>query len=154
VTDKMTGPSAQISSTVGSPPKANSKHLSTNIIITNNSLSQDLTFSLMSGPDTVLTEFIARDYTQYSEWIDGLNMLFDKNISSKDTAEYIRILTEIGVKVKLLDLSGEKVEIPQNVEVPNKLPIIGTGGSGFYYDDPLPREEKVKKKNYLSFKLI
>ncbi|RGB42768.1 ELMO/CED-12 family-domain-containing protein [Rhizophagus diaphanus] len=136
VTDIMTGPSPQIASTIGSPPKAISKHLSTNIIITNNNLSQDLTFSLMSGPDTVLTEFIARDYTQYSEWTDGLNMLFDKNINSKDTAEYIHILTEIGVKVKLLDLSGEKVEIPQNIEVPNKLPIIGTGGSGFYYDDP------------------
>jgi hypothetical protein len=52
----MTGSSAQITSTPGSPPKANSKHL-----------SQDLTFSLMSGPDTVLTKFIARDYTQYSE---------------------------------------------------------------------------------------
>ena len=45
-------------------------------------------------------------------------------------------MTEIGVKVKLLDLSGEKVEIPQNIEVPSKLPIIGIGGSGFYYDDP------------------
>ena len=90
----------------------------------------------MSGPDTILTDFIARDYTQYSEWTDGLNMLFDKNIGSKDTAEYIHILTEIGVKVKLLDLSGEKVEIPQNIEVPSKLPIIETGGTGFYYDDP------------------
>ena len=43
-------------------------------------------------------------------------MLFDKNIGSKDMAELIHILTEIGVKVKLLDLSGEKVEIPQNIE--------------------------------------
>ena len=65
-----------------------------------------------------------------------LIMLFDKNIGSKDTAEFIHILTEIGVKVKLLDLSGEKVEIPQNIEVPSKLPIIGIGGDGFYYDDP------------------
>ncbi|PKK72596.1 hypothetical protein RhiirC2_742369 [Rhizophagus irregularis] len=52
-------------------------------------------------------------------------MLFDKNINSKDTAEYIHILTEI----------GKKVEIPQNIEVPSKLPIIGTGDSEFYYDD-------------------
>ncbi|GBB84708.1 hypothetical protein RclHR1_01130004 [Rhizophagus clarus] len=107
VTDIMTGPSPQITSTPWSPPKVNLRHLSTNTIMTNNNLSQDLTFSLLSGPDTVLTGFIARDYTQYSEWTDRLNMLFDKNINSKDTVEYIHILTEIGVKVKLLDLSGE-----------------------------------------------
>jgi hypothetical protein len=39
------------------------------------------------------------------------------------------------LKVKLLDLSEEKVKISQNVEVPSKLPIIGIGGSEFYYDD-------------------
>src|SRR5438067_1249250 len=129
----MTGPSAQVTANAGSPPKPNTKSVP---IITNSILSQDLSFSLMSGPDTVLAEFIATDYIQFSEWTDGFNMLFDKNISSKDTAEFIHILTEIGVKVKLLDLSGEKVEIPQNIEVPSKLPIIGTGGNGFYYNDP------------------
>ncbi|CAG8828490.1 4021_t:CDS:1, partial [Dentiscutata erythropus] len=75
-------------------------------------------------PDTSLADFVATDLKQFSEWTDGLNMLFDKNIGSKDTAEFIQVLTEIGIKVKLLDLSGEKVEIPQSVEVPSELPVI------------------------------
>ncbi|CAI2177420.1 17101_t:CDS:10, partial [Funneliformis geosporum] len=123
VTDIMTGHSTQATVTAGSPPRLN-KTMSTNVISLS---SQDLSFSLMSGPDTILADFIATDHLQYSEWTDGFNMLFDKNIGSKDTAEFIHVLTEIGVKVKLLDLSGEKVEIPQNIEVPSDLPIIGTG---------------------------
>ncbi|CAG8723017.1 18589_t:CDS:2, partial [Acaulospora morrowiae] len=117
VTDVMTGPTPV---TTGSPSRR---------LFNNN----ELTFSLMSGPDTSLADFHASDLVQFSEWTDGLNMLFDKNIGSKDTAEFIHVLTEIGVKVKLLDLSGERVEIPQNVEVPSALPVIG---NGFYYDDP------------------
>ncbi|CAG8542930.1 301_t:CDS:2 [Acaulospora colombiana] len=118
VTDVMTGPSL---TTTDSPSRRSFNN------------PNDLTFSLMSGPDTSLADFLASDFVQFSEWTDGLNMLFDKNIGSKDTAEFIHVLTEIGVKVKLLDLSGERVEIPQDVEVPNKLPVIG---NGFYYDDP------------------
>ena len=71
------------------PSPLNTKNLSSNTITTNNISSQDLSFSLMSGPDTVLAEFIATAYIQYSEWTDGFNMLFDKNIGSKDTAEFI-----------------------------------------------------------------
>ncbi|CAG8820356.1 14372_t:CDS:2, partial [Gigaspora margarita] len=121
VTDVMTGLAPQLSTTTGSPTRKSV------------GLSQDLTFSLMSGPDTVLADFMSSDYVQFSEWTDGLNMLFDKNIGSRDTAEFIQILTEIGVKVKLLDLSGERVEIPQSVEVPRELPVVD---NGFYYDDP------------------
>ncbi|CAG8829786.1 27416_t:CDS:2, partial [Racocetra persica] len=121
MTDVMTGLTPQLSTTTGSPTR---KSIGS---------SQDLIFSLMSGPDTVLADFMASDYVQFSEWTDGLNMLFDKNIGSRDTAEFIQILTEIGVKVKLLDLSGERVEIPQSVEVPRELPVVE---NGFYYDDP------------------
>ncbi|CAG8526137.1 1084_t:CDS:2 [Racocetra fulgida] len=121
MTDVMTGLTPQLSTTTGSPTR---KSIGS---------SQDLMFSLMSGPDTVLADFMASDYVQFSEWTDGLNMLFDKNIGSRDTAEFIQILTEIGVKVKLLDLSGERVEIPQSVEVPRELPVVE---NGFYYDDP------------------
>ncbi|CAJ0870506.1 13165_t:CDS:2 [Entrophospora sp. SA101] len=90
---------------------------------------RNLKFSLMSGPDTTLADFLAVDMVQFSEWTDGFNMLFDKNIGCKDTAEFIQVLTEIGVKVKLLDLSGERVEIPQSVEVPDELPIIDKNGN-------------------------
>ncbi|CAG8487653.1 7139_t:CDS:10 [Funneliformis mosseae] len=126
VTDVMTGHSTQAMVTVGSPPRLN-KTMSTNIV-TSMPL-QDLSFSLMSGPDTILADFIATDFLQYSEWTDGFNMLFDKNIGSKDTAEFIHVLTEIGVKVKLLDLSGEKVEIPQNIEIPKGLEKIANRNS-------------------------
>ncbi|CAG8558682.1 3097_t:CDS:10 [Ambispora leptoticha] len=125
VTDVITGYSNQLSSVSGSPPRTKSLH-STN----------DLTFSLMSGPDTSLADFAALNHIQYSEWTDGFNMLFDKNIGSRDTAEFIHVLTEIGVRVKLLDLSGERVEIPQTVEVPSELPVVGPNGRGFFYDDP------------------
>ncbi|CAG8749019.1 1632_t:CDS:2, partial [Racocetra persica] len=108
MTDVMTGLTLQLSTTTGSPTR---KFIGS---------SQDLMFSLMFGPDTVLADFVASDYVQFSEWTDGLNMLFDKNIGSRDTAEF----TEIGVKVKLLDLSGERVEIPQSVEVPRELPVV------------------------------
>src|SRR6266498_454883 len=112
VTDIMTGHPTQVTTTAGSPPKLNTRIISSSNSITTNVLSQNLTFSLMSGPDTVLADFMTTDNIQYSEWTDGFNMLFDKNISSNDTAEFIQVLTEIGVRVKLLDLSGEKVEIP------------------------------------------
>ncbi|CAG8475045.1 7244_t:CDS:10 [Paraglomus brasilianum] len=121
VTDVITGQSSQQATLSSSPPRAKA-HRS----------SQDLSFSLTSGPDTSLADFVASDPIQYSEWTDGFNMLFDKNIRSNDTAEHIHVLTEIGVKVKLLDLSGERVEIPQSVDVPSELPLVA---GGFFYDD-------------------
>lgn len=38
-------------------------------------------------------------------------------MQTKETVELIQGLTEIGVKIKLLDLSGEKVEIPASMAV-------------------------------------
>jgi len=122
VTDVITGQSSQQATLSSSPPPRTKAQRS----------SQDLSFSLTSGPDTSLADFVASDPMQYSEWTDGFNMLFDKNIRSNDTAEYIHVLTEIGVKVKLLDLSGERVEIPQSVDVPSELPLVA---GGFFYDD-------------------
>lgn len=74
-----------------------------------------LAFSLLSA-EGVVAELIAPDQATYSEWLDGLSLLrSDGNISTKDTADYVHTLTEIGVKVKLLDLSGEKVDIPSQL---------------------------------------
>ena len=85
----MTGPSPQVSTTAGSQPKLNTRNLSTNVITTNNVSSQELSFSLMSRPDTVLAEFMATAYIQYSEWTgEWFNMLFDKNIDSRDNMSY------------------------------------------------------------------
>lgn len=41
----------------------------------------------------------------------------DGYISTKETADQVQALTDIGVKVKLLDLTGEQVPIPTNVQV-------------------------------------
>ncbi|KAG0172834.1 hypothetical protein DFQ28_009796 [Apophysomyces sp. BC1034] len=79
-----------------------------------------------------LAEFICSSSAQASEWKDGLSMLLDKGITSKDTAEYLHALTEIGVKVKLLQIAGDRVEVPHSaLEVPS----VPSGlGSGFFYD--------------------
>ncbi|KAH9975737.1 ELMO/CED-12 family-domain-containing protein [Lactifluus volemus] len=51
------------------------------------------------------------------DWTDGLNMLRrdSGHVASKETADFIQALTEIGLKIKLLDLSGDKVEIPSGL---------------------------------------
>lgn len=97
--------------------------------------SSNLGFSLLRAPDVSLADLIALDPSQYAEWTDGLSMLRAEQqdsedlgmngnldseltngnkvggaiVSTRETAEYIQILTDIGVKIKLLDLGGEKV---------------------------------------------
>jgi len=91
---------------------------------------QPLSFTLLSS-ETVLADLIAPDPHTFSEWIDGLALLKkDGNIVTKETAELVVTLCELGIKMKLLDLSGEKVEIPGMINV-------GTvpGNSEFWYAD-------------------
>ncbi|EPQ28461.1 uncharacterized protein PFL1_03764 [Pseudozyma flocculosa PF-1] len=82
--------------------------------------ASSLVFSLLRAPDVSLADLQALNQSQYSEWIDGLNMLRGEGgvVSTKETAEYIQILTEIGVKVKLLDLTGEGIDIPTSIPPP------------------------------------
>lgn len=70
-----------------------------------------LTFSLLRSSEQVLADFVALNASQFSEWTDGLSMLRNEGglVNTKETADYIQILTDIGVKVKLLDLTGEAV---------------------------------------------
>ncbi|KAJ3020138.1 hypothetical protein HKX48_001244 [Thoreauomyces humboldtii] len=75
-----------------------------------------LCFSLKSSSSSdqanaSMADFICSTPTQYSEWTDGFNMLLDKNISNRDTAEYIRILTEVAVTLAMLDITGEGVDV-------------------------------------------
>ncbi|GAA6003725.1 hypothetical protein JCM10207_003565 [Rhodosporidiobolus poonsookiae] len=94
--------------------------------------SQTLSFTLHSA-DGPLVELIAPDLTTFSEWVDGLSLLRpDGSISTRDTADYIQALTDIGVKIKLLDLSGERVEIPVGITV-SSVPR----SDRFYYADSL-----------------
>jgi engulfment/cell motility protein 1 len=91
-----------------------------------------LAFALYNDSYTPLAEFICATSEQASEWKDGFSMLMDKGITSKETAEYLHSLTEIGVKVKLLQIAGDRVEVPHgSLEVP---PIPYGSGARFYYD--------------------
>jgi engulfment/cell motility protein 1 len=98
-----------------------------------------LSFSLVT-PEGSLADAIAPDISRWADWTDGLNMLRRDggHVSSKETADFIQALTEIGLKIKLLgacnifpalpralptrayplsrlDLSGDKVEIPSGL---------------------------------------
>ncbi|CAO3600178.1 unnamed protein product [Absidia cylindrospora] len=96
------------------------------------SSSQALGFGLYDEKHTLMAEFVCSTSEQASEWKDGFSMLMDKGITSKETAEYLHSLTEIGVKVKLLQIAGDRVEVPHgSLEVP---PIPFGCGARFYYD--------------------
>jgi len=76
-----------------------------------------LSFSLLSAHEGSLADQIAPDPSRWADWTDGLNMLRRDggHVTSKETAGFVQALTEIGLKIKLLDLSGEMVEIPSGL---------------------------------------
>jgi engulfment/cell motility protein 1 len=62
-----------------------------------------LSFSLLT-PEGSLADAIAPDVSRWADWTDGLNMLRrdSGHVASKETADFIQALTEIGLKIKLL----------------------------------------------------
>ena len=110
-----------------------------------------LSFSLLSASGESLADQIANDQSRWADWTDGLNMLRrdSGHVASEETAGYIKALTEIGLKIKLLgtsvpalpssgtevciaDLSGEKVDIPSG--------LVGGGppnNTDFFFSDLL-----------------
>lgn len=76
-----------------------------------------LSFSLLSANDGSLADQIAPDVQRWADWTDGLNMLRKDggHVASRETAGFVQALTEIGLKIKLLDLAGERVEIPSGL---------------------------------------
>ncbi|EUC59803.1 engulfment and cell motility-like protein [Rhizoctonia solani AG-3 Rhs1AP] len=86
-----------------------------------------LSFSLVSErsrdqpeqqpPKHSLADQVAENASRFSDWTDGLNMLRKDggHVATTETAEFVQALTEIGLKIKLLDLSGEKAEIPSHL---------------------------------------
>lgn len=94
----------------------------------------NLCFSLVGNRDSENIshiDFICDSVVKYSEWIDGLNMFLDKNISSKSTAKYIQQLTDINVKLCLLELGSERIEIPV---IPPEISPLPTNYQ-FYYEE-------------------
>ncbi len=63
-----------------------------------------LSFSLLSVHEGSLADQIAPDQSRWADWTDGLNMLRRDggHVASKETAEFVQALTEIGLKIKLL----------------------------------------------------
>ncbi|TFK75020.1 hypothetical protein BDN72DRAFT_955358 [Pluteus cervinus] len=80
-------------------------------------VASPLSFSLLSAHEGSLADQIAPDQSRWADWTDGLNMLRRDggHVASKETAGFVQALTEIGLKIKLLDLSGEMVEIPSGL---------------------------------------
>ncbi|CAK5267685.1 unnamed protein product [Mycena citricolor] len=76
-----------------------------------------LSFSLLSAHQGSLADQVAPDQSRWADWTDGLNMLRrdSGHVSSDETAGFVQALTEIGLKIKLLDLTGEMVEIPSGL---------------------------------------
>ncbi|KAF7770389.1 hypothetical protein Agabi119p4_6363 [Agaricus bisporus var. burnettii] len=76
-----------------------------------------LSFSLLNAHEGSLVDLIAPDQSRWADWTDGLNMLRKDggHAPSTETSSFVQALTEIGLKIKLLDLSGEMVEIPTNL---------------------------------------
>jgi engulfment and cell motility protein 1 len=63
-----------------------------------------LSFSLLTATEGSLADQIAPDQSRWADWTDGLNMLRrdSGHVTSDETAGYIKALTEIGLKIKLL----------------------------------------------------
>ncbi|KAF7294500.1 ELMO domain-containing protein [Mycena kentingensis (nom. inval.)] len=80
-------------------------------------VASPLSFSLLSAHEGSLADQIAPDQSRWADWTDGLNMLRRDggHVASKETAGFVQALTEIGLKIKLLDLSGEMIEIPSGL---------------------------------------
>ncbi|RSH95186.1 hypothetical protein EHS25_000272 [Saitozyma podzolica] len=75
-----------------------------------------LSFSLMSGGEFSLLDLDAIHAAQLAEWTDGIRVLRgDGGMMSGESANYVHILTELALKVRLLDITGDGVEIPEKV---------------------------------------
>ena len=86
------------------------KSLSPNLI-------SKLSFSLMSQ-DLSLLDVDAVHSAQLAEWTDGLRVLRGEGgMAMKESASAIQMLTELSLKVRLLDITGDGIEVPEKVAV-------------------------------------
>jgi hypothetical protein len=79
-------------------------------------LISKLSFSLMSREDSSLLDLDAIHAAQLAEWTDGIRVLRGEGDAvMKETASYIHTLTELALKVRLLDITGDRVDVPEKV---------------------------------------
>lgn len=83
-----------------------------------------LAFSLMPKEgENSLADFVADNNNQFAEWTDGLRVMLGKEltkaVASEATMGYISSLTDMEIKLRMLDLRSENVQIPnESPEVP------------------------------------
>lgn len=81
-------------------------------------------------PDTL--DFSTDDKELYSIWVDGLSHLLGKPLSSY-SRDIIEKLTDLGVKVRLLDFTASELKIPNDdIEFPAKSDVLE---HGFVFDE-------------------
>ncbi|KAH9821939.1 ELMO/CED-12 family-domain-containing protein [Melampsora americana] len=87
--------------------------------------------SLMGAGQT-LAILVPSSTELHAEWLDGLNLLREDGamVATKESAQLVFTLTQIGTQIKLLDLSGERVEIPNHLDIP-PVPI----STDFFYSE-------------------
>ncbi|WWC63902.1 uncharacterized protein I303_106507 [Kwoniella dejecticola CBS 10117] len=79
-------------------------------------LVSKLSFSIIGEGESSLLDLDAIHAAQMAEWTDGIRVLRGEGgMSSKESADYIHILAELALKVRLLDITGDGVEIPEKL---------------------------------------
>ena len=68
-------------------------------------------FSLVGENHDSLLDLVAPDEKTYNYWVDGIHTLMRRNMSSDDYKKERDILTNMEIKLRLLDLEG--VDLPQ-----------------------------------------
>ncbi|RXK38189.1 hypothetical protein M231_04563 [Tremella mesenterica] len=86
------------------------KSLSPNLI-------SKLSFSLMSG-ELSLLDVDAVHTAQMSEWTDGLRVLRGEGgMGTKESGAALQMLNDLALKIRLLDITGDGLEIPEKVSI-------------------------------------
>ncbi|WVF65412.1 hypothetical protein IAT40_000139 [Kwoniella sp. CBS 6097] len=79
-------------------------------------LVSKLSFSIMADSEHSLLDLDAIHAAQLAEWTDGIRVLSGEGgMTSVESANYVHILAELALKVRLLDITGDGVEIPEKV---------------------------------------
>ncbi|ODO09557.1 hypothetical protein I350_03160 [Cryptococcus amylolentus CBS 6273] len=87
-------------------------------------LVSKLSFSIIAVPSSSspsaaasLLDVDAIHAAQMAEWTDGIRVVKDGGMVDQDSANYVQILTELALNVRLLDITGDGAEIPAKVSI-------------------------------------
>ncbi|KAL7421273.1 hypothetical protein Q5752_004158 [Cryptotrichosporon argae] len=79
-------------------------------------LVSKLSFSLMASDNLSLLDLDAVHAAQMAEWTDGLRIVKGEGgMAHPESAGFVHVLTELSLKVRLLDITGDGIEIPSKV---------------------------------------